>query len=274
MKKLAVLSGDGLLIGGALSMIVPFLWMVSVSFMQDSQIFSIPPSFLPKPFIFDNYLRVFSQIDITRYFLNSLFVAAVTTFFQVLFSAFAGYAFARARFRGRDFLFFLFLLTMMIPPQVNIIPLFFLMRELGWVDTYQALILPGIFGGFGVFLMRQWFMSFSKEIEDAARIDGCSVFGVFFKIALPLAVPAVATLAIFTFITTWNAFMWPLIVTNSPDVTTLPVALAQFKGSFREVVRWGDLTACSVVLSLPVIGIFLLGKKYFINDILSGGLKE
>lgn len=132
-------------------MIVPFLWMVSVSFMQDSQIFSIPPSFLPKPFIFDNYLRVFSQIDITRYFLNSLFVAAVTTFFQVLFSAFAGYAFARARFRGRDFLFFLFLLTMMIPPQVNIIPLFFLMRELGWVDTYQALILPGIFGGFGVF---------------------------------------------------------------------------------------------------------------------------
>lgn len=255
-------------------MIVPFLWMVSVSFMQDSQIFSIPPAIFPNPLIFDNYTNVFSNINITKFFLNSLFVALLTTVFQVIFSAFAGYAFARARFRGRDLLFFLFLLTMMIPPQVNIIPLFFLMRELGWVDTYQALILPGIFGGFGVFLMRQWFMSFSKEIEDAAKIDGCSVFGVFFKIALPLAVPAVATLGIFTFITAWNAFMWPLIVTNSPDVTTLPVALAQFKGSFREVVRWGDLTACSVVLSLPVIVIFLLGKKYFINDILSGGLKE
>ena len=255
-------------------MIVPFLWMVSISFMQESQIFAIPPAFLPEPFIFDNYLRVFSQIDISRYFLNSLFVAVVTTFFQVLFSAFAGYAFARANFRGRDLLFFLFLLTMMIPPQVNIIPLFFLMRELGWVDSYQALILPGIFGGFGVFLMRQWFLSFSKEIEDAARIDGCSILGVFFKIALPLAVPALATLAIFTFITTWNAFMWPLIVTNSADVTTLPVALAQFKGSFREVIRWGDLTACSVVLSVPVILVFLAGKKYFINDILSGGLKE
>lgn len=274
MRKISLIFGYILLAGGAVSMIVPFLWMVSVSFMQDSQIFSIPPAIFPNPLIFDNYTNVFSNINITKFFLNSLFVALLTTVFQVIFSAFAGYAFARARFRGRDLLFFLFLLTMMIPPQVNIIPLFFLMRELGWVDTYQALILPGIFGGFGVFLMRQWFMSFSKEIEDAAKIDGCSVFGVFFKIALPLAVPAVATLGIFTFITAWNAFMWPLIVTNSPDVTTLPVALAQFKGSFREVVRWGDLTACSVVLSLPVIVIFLLGKKYFINDILSGGLKE
>lgn len=162
----------------------------------------------------------------------------------------------------------------MIPPQVNIIPLFFLMRELNWVDTYHALIIPGIFGGFGVFMMRQWFMSFSREIEDAARIDGCNLFTIFFRIALPLAVPALATLAIFTFITTWNSFMWPLIVTNSPSVTTMPVALAQFKGSFREVIQWGDLTACSVILSLPVVVLFLAGKKYFINDILAGGLKE
>lgn len=255
-------------------MIVPFLWMVSVSFMSDSQIFAFPPVFVPEPFVLENYKNVFSQIDIVRFFINSLFVALVTTIFQVIFSAFAGYAFARAKFKGRDLLFFIFLLTMMIPPQVNIIPLFFVMRELGWVDTYQALILPGIFGGFGVFLMRQWFMSFSREIEDAARIDGCSVFGVFFKIALPLALPAIATLGIFTFITSWNAFMWPLIVTNSAEVTTLPVALAQFKGSFREVIRWGDLSACSVILSFPVILVFLIGKKYFINDILSGGLKE
>ena len=172
MRKISLILGYILLAGGAVSMIVPFLWMVSVSFMQDSQIFSIPPAIFPNPLIFDNYTNVFSNINITKFFLNSLFVALLTTVFQVIFSAFAGYAFARARFRGRDLLFFLFLLTMMIPPQVNIIPLFFLMRELGWVDTYQALILPGIFGGFGVFLMRQWFMSFSKEIEDAAKIDG------------------------------------------------------------------------------------------------------
>ena len=242
--------------------------------MRDSQVFSVPPVLVPEPVIFDNYENVFSRMNVAKFFANSLFVAAATTIFQVLFSAFAGYAFARAKFRGRDLLFFVFLLTMMIPPQVNIIPLFFLMREAGWVDTYQALILPGIFGGFGVFLMRQWFLSFSAEIEDAARIDGCSVLGVFFKIALPLAVPALVTLGIFTFITTWNAFMWPLIVTNSDSVTTLPVALAQFKGSFREIISWGELCACSVILSLPVILIFLAGKKYFINDVLSGGLKE
>ena len=175
MRKISLIFGYILLAGGAVSMIVPFLWMVSVSFMQDSQIFSIPPAIFPNPLIFDNYTNVFSNINITKFFLNSLFVALLTTVFQVVFSAFAGYAFARARFRGRDLLFFLFLLTMMIPPQVNIIPLFFLMRELGWVDTYQALILPGIFGGFGVFLMRQWFMSFSKEIEDAHFISSCHI---------------------------------------------------------------------------------------------------
>lgn len=274
MRKLLLTCGYVLLILGAISMLAPFLWMVSVSLMKDSQVFSISPSFIPNPLIFDNYTNVFSKIPVLKFFLNSLFVASVTTIFQVFFSALAGYAFARSNFKYKDMIFFIFLVTMMVPPQVNIIPLFFVMSKLHWIDTYQALILPGVFGGFGVFMMRQWFLGFSKEIEDAARIDGCTLFGIFFKIALPLAVPALATLAIFTFITTWNSFMWPLIVTNSESVTTLPVALAQFKGSFREVVQWGDLMACSVVLSVPVIVIFLLGKKYFINDILAGGVKE
>lgn len=255
-------------------MVLPFIWMLAVSFMNDSQIFSSTPSLLPVPFVFENYKNVFSQMPVFKYFFNSLFVASVTTLFQVFFAAMAGYAFARIQFKYKDILFFLFLLTMMIPPQVNIIPLFFLMRELNWIDTYQALILPGIFGGFGVFMMRQWFLGFSKEIEDAARIDGCSFYEIFFKIALPLAVPALATLGIFTFITSWNSFMWPLIVTNSDSITTLPVALARFKGSFREITEWGALSACSVVLSLPVILIFLAGKKYFINDILAGSIKE
>ena len=186
----------------------------------------------------------------------------------------AGYVFAKVKFRYREIIFFIFLITMMIPPQVNIIPLFFIMRELNWIDTYQALILPGVFGGFGVFLMRQWFCGFSQEIEDAARIDGCNFFETFFKISLPLALPALMTLGIFTFITTWNSFMWPLIVTNSENITTLPVAIAQFRGSFREITDWGALMACSVLLSLPVIALFLVGKKYFINDILAGSIKE
>ena len=163
---------------------------------------------------------------------------------------------------------------MLVPPQVNIIPLFFLMRELHLIDTYQALILPALFGGFGVFLMRQYFLGFPKDLEESAKMDGCNLFQTFFKIALPLALPTVATLAIFTFVTTWNSFMWPLIVTNSESMRTLPVGLAIYKGSFRELTLWGNLLACSVICTIPVIGVFLLGKKYFISDILQGGVKE
>jgi len=259
---------------GAFSMLLPFLWMIILSFMNDSQIFNYPPQIFPNPATFDSYNNVFHKLPFLRFFMNSLFVATITTVLQVLFSSMAGYFFARFKFPCRDILFFMFLITMMVPPQVNIVPLFFVMREVGLVDTYQALILPGIFGGFGVFFMRQWFKSLSKEIEDAACIDGCSTFDVFFKIALPLSTPALITLALFTFITTWNSFLWPLIVTNSVEITTLPVAIAQFKGSFREVISWSDLMASSVVLTIPVVIVFLFGKKYLIDDILSGGIKE
>ena len=186
----------------------------------------------------------------------------------------AGYAFARLNFKYRDTLFLVILITMLVPPQVNIIPLFFLMRELHLIDTYQALILPGLFGGFGVFMIRQYFLGLPKDLEDSAKIDGCNPFETFFKIAFPLALPVITTLAIFTFVTSWNSFMWPLIVTNSEEMRTLPVGLAIFKGSFREITLWGELLACSVICSVPVVTVFLLGKKYFINDILQGGIKE
>ena len=201
-------------------------------------------------------------------------MAVVTTLGQVIFSAMAGYAFARLNFKFRDGLFLIVLITMLVPPQVNIIPLFFLMRQFHWINTYQALILPGLFGGFGIFLMRQYFLGLPKDLEESAKIDGCNILTTFFKIALPLAMPAIATLAIFTFVSTWNSFMWPLIVINTESMRTLPVGLAIFKGSFREITLWGDLLACSVICTLPVVGIFLLGKKYFINDILQGGVKE
>ena len=166
------------------------------------------------------------------------------------------------------------LITMMIPPQVNIIPLFYIMKEFNWIDTYQALIVPGLFGGFGVFMMRQWFKSIPEDMELSARIDGCNTFQVFWKIALPLALPAIITLAVFTFITTWNSFMWPLIVTNTEAMRTLPLSLADFKGSFREITDWGALTAYSVICTLPAVILFLRGRKYFINDIINGGIKE
>ena len=263
-----------LLVLGALSMILPFLWMLVTSFMGNSQIFSYPPNFFPKPFIVENYSGIITQMPLFRYFLNSLFVSIVTTFGQIVIAAMAGFAFAKLNFKFKEPLFLLILLTMMIPPQVNIIPLFYVMKELHWIDTFQALILPGFFGGFGVFLMRQWFKSMPDALFEAAKIDGCNIFQSFFKIALPLALPAVATLAIFTFVSSWNGFMWPLIVTNSDGMRTLPVALAIYKSSFREITLWGELLACSVICSIPVIAVFLAGKKYFINDILQGGVKE
>ena len=259
---------------GAISMLVPFFWMLATSFMTSGQIFSYPPVIIPHPFYAENYSNVAKAIPIVKYFLNSAIVAILTTTGQVIISSMAAYAFARLNFKYKEPLFLVLLATMMVPPQVNIIPLFFIMRELHWIDTYQALIIPGLFGGFGVFLLRQWFKTLPAELEDAAKIDGCNPFQTYLKIALPLALPAVATLGIFTFITSWNSFMWPLIVTNSDYMRTLPVGLAIFKGSFRETTEWGQLMACAVISVIPVIGVFLLGQKYFIKGIMMGGVKE
>lgn len=274
MRQLKKQVGYFILILVALSMLVPFFVMFSLSFAKNSGIFSYPPSILPKHFTIHNYFDVFLSIPVARYFFNSLIVATITTVGQVLISAFAGYAFARLRFKGSDFVFFIILITMMIPPQVNIIPLFFLMREMHLIDTYQALIIPGFFGGFGIFMFRQFFLTLPKDLEEASKIDGCNIYETFFKIALPLAIPAIATLAIFTFISTWNSFMWPLIVTNSDNMRTLTVGLSAFKGSFREITNWGDLLACATICTLPTIFVFISGKKYIINDLLQGSLKE
>jgi len=273
MKSWRKILGYLCLILIAISMLYPFFAMINLSFVPNGEIFNQNGRLIYLPLTMENYSNVFEKIPVWKYFINSFFVAIVTTLGQVIVSALAGYAFARMKFKWRDGLFLVILITMLIPPQVNIIPLFFLMRQLHWINTYQALILPGIFGGFGIFMMRQYFLGLPKDLEEAAKIDGCNIFTTFFKIALPLAMPAVAALSIFTFVSSWNSFMWPLIVTNTESMRTLPVGLAIFKGSFREITLWGDLLACSVICTIPVIGVFLLGKKYFINDILDGGVK-
>ena len=273
MKHWRVFLGYLTLILVAISMLYPFFAMLNLSLVPNGEIFNQNGKLLYTPLTFENYKNVFTKIPLWQYFVNSLFVAVVTTVGQVLFSALAGYAFARLHFKFRDGLFLIILITMLIPPQVNIIPLFFLMRQFHWINTYQALIVPGLFGGFGIFMMRQYFLGMPKDLEESAKIDGCNFFEMFFKIIMPLALPAITTLAIFTFVSSWNSFMWPLIVTNTESMRTLPVGLAIFKGSFREITLWGDLLACSVICTLPAIGVFLLGKKYFINDILKGGIK-
>lgn len=274
MRKLRTFLGYVMLIGIAISMLYPFIAMVNLSFADENAIFNQTSKLFYGNLTLENYKNVFTQIPLSRYFLNSLIVASITTVGQVIFAALAGYAFARLKFKFKNALFLIILITMLVPPQVNIIPLFFLMREMHLINSYSALILPGLFGGFGIFLMRQYFLGLPKDLEESAKIDGCNLFETFFKIALPLALPTVATLALFTFVTTWNSFMWPLIVTNTESMRTLPVGLAIFKGSFREITLWGELLACSVICTIPVIGVFLIGKKYFINDIMQGGVKE
>lgn len=274
MKKFVLFIGYLSLIIISISMLFPFFAMLSLALTPSNEIFNSSGSFFHTNLTLKNFRHVFKDLPITRYFANSMIVALLTTIGQVIISALAGYAFARLNFKCKNFWFLVILVTMMVPPQVNIIPLFFLMRELHLVNTFPALILPGLFGGFGVFLMRQYFLSLPKDLEEAAKIDGCNIFQTFFKIGLPLALPAVVTLTIFTFVTTWNSFMWPLIITNSESMRTLPVGLAIFKGNFREITMWGDLLACSVICTIPVIAIFFLGKKYFLSDLLSGAVKE
>ena len=267
MKKFFLYS---ILILTAFSMILPFFIMFLISLSGQENIFTDYKSI---NLSFCAYKNVFESIPVLKYFLNSLIVALFTTIGQVLISALAGYGFAKLKFKGSDFLFFIIIITMMIPPQVNIVPLFYIMSKLGWINTYQALIIPGVFGGFGVFMMRQYFLTFSSELDDASKLDGCNPWQTFYKIALPCAIPAVATLTIFTFVTTWNSFMWPLIVTNTDSMRTLAVGLTIFKGSFREVTLWGELMACSCICSIPVIAVFLIGKKYLIN-VQEGAIKE
>lgn len=262
------------LTAGAAIMLLPFWFMLTLSVSPESAVFDFPPKFFPEHPTIQNFVNICKLVDIRRYFFNSAAVAVLTTIGQVFVSACAGYAFARLDFRFKEPLFVLILLTMTVPPQVNIIPLFFLMRTLHLTDSYAAMILPGLFGGFGVFMMRQYFKTLPADLENAAKIDGCGTFSTFFKIALPLALPAIATLGVFTFITTWNAFMWPLIITSSESMRTLPVGLSELKAGYREIVMWGELCAYCVICSLPVIGAFLLARKFFVNDIASGSVKE
>ena len=210
-------------------------------------------------------------VPMGRFFLNSLLVAAAVTFGVVFSSSLAGYAFARLRFPGRDKLFLGYLATMMIPGAVTMIPLFILMRQLGWVDSYAALIVPAMFSAYGTFMLRQFFMSIPRDLEDAAAIDGCGLFGIYWRIILPVSKPALATLTTFTFMGQWNNFLWPLVVTNSPEKMTLPVGLQYFMGLHG--TDYALLMAGSVTAILPVLALFLFSQRFFIRGIQLGAIK-
>jgi ABC-type glycerol-3-phosphate transport system permease component len=260
------------LIVTSILMIVPFYWSVGTSFKLEQFVFSNPPQWIPNPLTWANFIHVLTRIPFLRYFANSVFVAVVTTLGHVFFDTLAAYAFAKLTFPGRDKIFFLMLLALMVPFQVNLIPLYKIMATLHWTDTYLALIVPNLTSIFGIFLMRQFMMTIPNELLDAARIDGCNEFGVFRKVVLPLALPGIATLIIFTFMGTWNDFLWPRIVTNSEKLFTLPVGLAQLQ--MKNTSNVAQIMAGTVLTALPMIVVFLFMQRQFIEGMTAGALKE
>ncbi len=256
----------------ALATLAPFIWMVLTSCKDLGEILLYPPKWLPSKLKFDNYVNAFAAAPFGRFYLNSIFVAVTVTFGQLLTCSLAAFAFARLQFRGREALFLLFLGTMMIPGQVTMIPSFMMLYWLGWIDTYYALIVPGLASAFGTFLLRQFFLTIPRELEDAAYIDGCSHAGVLWRVILPLSKPALATLAVFTFMGVFNDFLWALIVTNSEEMRTVQLGLAVFRD--RYTTEWDKLMAASVTATIPILLIFFFAQKYFIQGITLSGLKE
>ena len=271
LRVCGLIAGHIVLLAGAAVMIVPFLWMLSASLKPLSEVILIPPTWIPRQPTLTNYLEVWNELGFSRYFFNSAFASIAAVVGVLLTSSMAGYAFTRYRFPGRRAIFLLILATMMIPSQVLMIPCFILMVHLGWVDTYAGLIAPSLVSAFGIFMMRQFMQGIPSELIDAARIDGCSEPRILWSIVMPLCRPALATLAVFTFLTNWGALLWPLIIANSSQHWTLPVALSKFTEQY--ISRTNLQMAASTITFVPVLILFFLAQRQFIEGITLSGLK-
>ncbi len=260
------------LIAGAVTMALPYVWMLVTSIKPLEEIQSYPPTFIVKNPTIEPYTDLFSMVPMGRYLFNSLFVAGSITLFNVFATSLAGYAFAKHKFWGRDKLFFIFLGSLMIPWQVNIIPGFVIVKKLGWLNTYRGLIIPSMaWCAFGIFLNRQFIYSIPDDLIDAARIDGCGEFMIYRKVIFPLIKPVVATLAIFTFLQQWNNFVWPLVITHTSNMRTVPLALAVLTGQFG--ANFAMVMAGAVVATIPMLIVYLMFQKYIIKGIAMTGLK-
>jgi multiple sugar transport system permease protein len=256
---------------GALTMIVPFLWMVSTGLKAPGSVLTIPPELFPKEPTLASFRKVMDVVPLGRMFINSLFVTVVVVTAQIVTGSLAAYAFARMRWRGRDAVFMIYLATLMIPSQVTITPLFILMRQLGWINTYQGLILPSIVSAFGTFLLRQAMLNVPREYEEAAFLDGANHFQVYRTIVMPMIRPALATLAVLATMASWNDFLWPLFATNDAHLMTLPVGLSLLQGEHTS--DWNLIMAGAVISVVPIILVFIAAQRTFINGMLQSGLK-
>ncbi|MGO4273501.1 carbohydrate ABC transporter permease, partial [Paenibacillus sp. TAF58] len=260
-----------ILIVAAVVLMFPFVWMLSGSFKDNLEVVRMPPNLIPDTFKFSNYVEITKYFPIYRFLGNSVGVSLVTTASQIVVCAMAAFVFAKIPFRGRETLFVLYLITMMIPTQVTMTPLFIVFQKLHLTNTYLGLILPGIFSAYGTFLLRQHIMTIPDPLIEAARMDGASYVRVFVSIILPLSKPALATLAIFAFMASWNNFLWPLIITSDKELMTLPIGLSKLQG--RWATEWNILMAGNVISFIPIFIVFLFASKYFIKGMTMSGVK-
>lgn len=254
---------------GVILALTPIIWMLLTAFKTRAEAVQVPPTVLPTEWQPQNIRDALNFAPFGRYLLNSLIQVSGITVLQVVTSAMAAYAFARLRFRGRDAIFFLYLATLMIPPQVTLMPTFLLIRKLGWIDSFQGLILPQAFTALGVFLLRQFFLGIPRELEDAARVDGANRWTVFRRVIVPLAYPAIAALAVFAFIYHWNNLLWPLVVSNTDKTTPVVVGLQKFQGQFG--TQWNLLMAAALISTLPVMAVYAVAQRWFVQGITMGG---
>jgi multiple sugar transport system permease protein len=259
-----------LLIVGGVLILMPLLWMFTTSLKTPAQV-HMPPYLFPTSFEWSNYAEAFRVDQFGRFYLNSAVMTGGIVAGQVLFSSAAGYAFARLRFPGRGVLFAVVLATMMMPVYVTLIPSYLIVRTLGWLDTYTGLIVPRLVSPFGIFLMRQYYLSLSSDFEEAALADGASRFRVWWSVALPMSAPALATVGIFAFLFSWNDLLWPLIITTDPDLRTVQLGLAMFSGRYG--TQWTLLAAGSLIATLPAIIAFLVGQRWLVRGIALGTSK-
>ncbi len=255
----------------AFATFLPFIWMISASFMHSGEANTYPPKFIPENFTTEHYETLFNRLNLSDYFINSVIISAGVTLFSLVLNSMAGYAFAKYRFNGKKKLFHLLLSSMIIPGQVTMLPVFLTLKTLGLVNTYWAIIIPGMASIFGIFLIKQFAMSIPDSLIESAKIDGAGDVEVYMRIILPLCRPILLTLGIFTFMGTWNDFLWPLIVMTDSSMYTLPVALANLMGEHVQDTEL--MMAGSVITILPVVIIFLLLQKYYIKGIMMGSVK-
>ncbi|MGA0258605.1 MAG: carbohydrate ABC transporter permease [bacterium] len=268
LRPARVITWTLLFLGGVV-MITPIIFMVSTSFKSGQEVYVL--SIFPDAPTLKNYLFILEESKFLKWMLNSLWVATFSTASVLFFDSLVGYTLAKFSFRGRQLIFIAILSTLMIPTEMLIIPWYMMSRTFGWIDTYWGIAFPGLMTGFGTFLMRQFFMSLPDELIDAARIDGWSEFSIWWRIAMPLVVPALSALAIFHFLGNWTAFIWPLIVTNDPEIYTIPVGIASFNGEFQ--MDWEVVMTASALATLPTLAVFLMLQRFIIRGIMLAGLK-